>query len=57
MALDDVDFQVNITDFQLLKEACTHPKLHAEIAIQMMDVLGKIYLNSIIFHKPAYQQL
>lgn len=44
IAIEESDFKVNIGDFALLREVCTHPKLDLETAILMLDVLGKIYL-------------
>lgn len=55
LSISDNEVLINICDFLLLREACTHPKLDLAVAIQMLDMLCKVYLNSIIFHQQAFQ--
>lgn len=57
LSISDNEVLINICDFLLLREACTHPKLDLAVAIQMLDMLCKVYLNSIIFHQQAFQQI
>ena len=47
---ENTSYFVNIFDFELLFIISSHPKLQVKIAILLIDLLAKIYLNSLIWN-------
>jgi len=45
----NVTYHFNIFDFEFFKVIAKHPRLHLKLAIDFVDLLGKIICNDVTF--------
>lgn len=51
------DALVNVIDMMLFKFICKHPKMKIKMAILLLDLLSKIYLNSVTMSHLAFNPM
>ena len=53
MVSDGESFQHEVFDFDLFECAATHPKLEVLLAISLLDLLAKVFINDEVYAKTA----
>jgi len=48
---------LNVCDLEFLKITADHPKLKLKLALQLIDLLSKIYLNDIVFSQSLFDPI
>jgi hypothetical protein len=43
----------NVFDIEFLITVCNHPRVNIKLAVQLIDLLAKIYLNDIVYARAA----
>ena len=52
---ETLSYQLNIFDFEFLRQCAVHPRLKLSHAVQLVDLLMKIYTSNVIFARLCEQ--